>query len=157
MSTEIDEQEPEIEDELEPKGGSEDIDEPGDDEPSPRGRYERRKNFTSARDLMTEELRLRAEHSSERLKACLTGTILIRVRDRGENFIFDWTGNSPRAEASKESTADCSIELNENTLLKIASGDLNPQIAMLSEKITVQGKLSLAVYFFNLLAPYPQQ
>ncbi len=122
-----------------------------------RERRDRRRNFNNARELMTDELRQRAEFSSARLKECLAGSIVVRLRERNEKFLFDWTGATPKAEPTDQSSGDCVIDLHENTLLKIASGDLNPQIGMLSEKISVQGKLSLAVYFFNLIAPFPQQ
>lgn len=123
----------------------------------PVERRERRRNFQHARELMTDELRLRATESSDRLRACLTGSIVVKLRDRSEKYLFDWTGTAVRAEATEDSTGDCVITVSENNLLRIASGDLNPQIGMLSEKIAVQGKLSLAVYFFNLIAPYPPQ
>lgn len=121
-----------------------------------RERRERRKNFSNARELMTDELRLRAEESSERLRACLTGSIIVKLRERGEKYLFDWSSTQPRAEATDQTTGDCVITLSENNLLRIATGELNPQIGMLSDKISVEGKLSLAIYFFNLIAPLSQ-
>jgi putative sterol carrier protein len=117
---------------------------------------ERRRNFSNARELMTDELQTRASQSSDRLRACLTGSIIVKLRERSEKYLFDWTGNIPKAEATEKTEGDCVINVSESNLLKIASGDLNPQIGMLSDKISVQGKLSLAVYFFNLIAPFPQ-
>ena len=58
-------------------------------------------------------------------------------------------GTSP----STKVELDCYISLNDRDVYRIYRGDLNPQIAMLSDKIEVGGKLSFAVYFFNLIAP----
>ena len=49
--------------------------------------------------------------------------------------------------------ADCRIKIRAVDFLSISNGDLNPQIAMLSEKISIEGKTEMAVYFFNLIAP----
>jgi putative sterol carrier protein len=37
--------------------------------------------------------------------------------------------------------------------MAVRSGDLNPQVAMLADKIKVKGKIGPAVYLFNLIAP----
>jgi putative sterol carrier protein len=137
-----------------PSGAEGEDDDEGEDQNRPqRERRERRKNFSNARELMTEELRMRAEESSERLRACLTGSIIVKLRERGEKYLFDWSSTQPRAEVTDQTTGDCVITLSENNLLRVATGELNPQIGMLSDKIAVEGKLSLAVYFFNLIAP----
>ncbi len=140
---------------LEAESNDSDSEESEDERPY-REPQERRRNFNNARELMTDELRTRAQQSSDRLRACLTGSIIVKLKERGEKYLFDWTGSTPRAESTEQAEGDCVINLSEGNLLKIASGDLNPQIGMLSEKIQVQGKLSLAVYFFNLIAPFPQ-
>ncbi|MBN8549921.1 MAG: SCP2 sterol-binding domain-containing protein [Deltaproteobacteria bacterium] len=141
---------------LEAEASESGADESEDDARAFREPAERRRNFANARELMTEELRTRATQSSDRLRACLTGSIIVKLKERGEKYLFDWTGGAPRAEATDQAEGDCVINLSEGNLLKIAAGELNPQIGMLSEKIQVQGKLSLAVYFFNLIAPFPQ-
>jgi hypothetical protein len=93
---------------------------------------------------------------------------------RGVSKIFEWRQSavpasgesSPSAksedgadggEVVKTSTStaavDCTIQLSEHTLLRIAAGELNAQVAMISDKVKVRGTSGLAVYFFNLIAP----
>jgi putative sterol carrier protein len=50
-------------------------------------------------------------------------------------------------------SVDAHILLSEQHLMAVRSGDLNPQVGMLTEKIKVRGKVSPAVYIFNLIAP----
>ncbi|MFM1847500.1 MAG: sterol transfer family, partial [Pseudomonadota bacterium] len=76
----------------------------------------------------------------------------------GKKYGFDWRQDDLvvvplQGDLKGVGAADCSIRLSEDSLLRVASGDLNPQVGMLSDKIKVQGKVSFAVYFFNLVAP----
>ncbi|MBX7143238.1 MAG: SCP2 sterol-binding domain-containing protein [Oligoflexia bacterium] len=115
----------------------------------------RNRNFRSARDFMLEELKLRCDECGPKLKECLNGSICIRIRDKEEIYFLDWGAQGAKVEEVSDARGDCVIELAEVNFLKILSGELNPQIAMLSEKIFVQGRLGLAIYFFNLVAPQP--
>ena len=78
----------------------------------------------------------------------------------GKRFGLDWRQAdlvvAPlEGDLSGHGAPDCTIRLSEDNLLRVASGDLNPQVGMLSDKIRVTGKVSFAVYFFNLIAPRP--
>lgn len=117
----------------------------------PRGSAPRR---GSARDIMLMELPQRARNAPANLKAQLRGTILLKVNDGRERYLLDWRGEEPSIkEVEEETAADCVIALEERDLASIASGGLNPQIAMLTTKISISGTSSFAVYFFNLIAP----
>jgi putative sterol carrier protein len=63
-----------------------------------------------------------------------------------------------RVEESKVSSLapDCVISIHEQVLLRIANGELNPQVTMLSDRLKIDGQAALGVYFFNLIAPEPQ-
>lgn len=115
----------------------------------------RKRFFKTAKELLLEELALRAAEASPCLKECLVGTVLVDIKDKNELYRVSWSGSGFKVEEGAGS-ADCTIHLSEQNLLKIVSGDLNPQIAMLSDKVFVEGKLSLGVYFFNLIAPVVQ-
>jgi putative sterol carrier protein len=87
--------------------------------------------------------------SGDKLRTHLAGTILITLKDSGKKLSFDGrTGKFGAAD-----TSDCQISTTSRYLEEISTGDLNPQIAMLTEKIGVSGDVSLAVYFFNLICP----
>lgn len=124
-----------------------------------------RKVIQNARDVICEELPVRAERAKLRLRPQLTGAFLIEVSNTGEKFIFDWRGQEPKvtpaegpvelasSENSDPSKVDTIISLSDQHMMAIRSGDLNPQVAMLADKIRVKGKMGPAVYLFNLVAP----
>ena len=123
-----------------------------DGDESDRPRQERR--VQNAEDILVRDLVANASRGSARLKELLAGTILVRLSDSGKRYLIDWSQPELKANSvGKEATADCTISLTEDHLRKIAQGDLNPQIAMLSDKVRVEGKKGAAMYLFNLIAP----
>ena len=120
-----------------------------------RGRAQepRRPAPVSVQELLGDSLLARARAADAKLRAQLMGSILLRFTNSGQRYLFDWSGDEPQAGPSDRESVDCIINLSEQTLLRIASGDLNPQIAMLSDKVNVKGRLSLAIYWFNLIVP----
>jgi putative sterol carrier protein len=118
------------------------------------GRYQQSKNYT-AEELLTTVITSAAQRDQVKLRPYLNGKIVFEITDSGKNYVFDWSEEKLRtaaiAKPDSEANVDCFITLNENTLFKICSGDLNPQIAMLSNKINIKGKVAYAVYLFNLL------
>lgn len=145
-----------FEDDEDMASGASESDAPGADSQKggeQRKEREERRRFDSAKELLTDELRRRASNANPKLRAQLLGSVLVQMRGTNERYLFDWTTEDLRVEQVQSGTADCSIKISEDNLLKIASGDLNPQIGMLSDKIQIEGQLALAVYFFNLIAP----
>jgi len=129
----------------------------GDGGGRPGGMGERRRTFQNADELLLDEVKSRAQRASVRLKECILGTFLIELTN-GKRYGFDCRQAEMvvaplTGDLGAHAPPDCSIRLSEDNLLRIASGDLNPQVGMLSDKIRVQGKSSIAVYFFNLIAP----
>lgn len=87
--------------------------------------------------------------SGDKLRTHLAGTILITLRDAGKKLAFD--GRTGKFTDSQ--TSDCQINTTARYLEEISTGELNPQIAMLTEKVGITGDVGLAVYFFNLICP----
>jgi len=124
-----------------------------------------RKVIQNGRDVLCEELPDRAQRAKLRLKAYLAGAMAVELTNPGERFLVDWRGEDPKVtpitkeaalsigEGSDPSLVDCIISLSEQNLMSVRSGDLNPQVAMLADKIKVRGKVGPAVYLFNLVAP----
>jgi len=133
-----------------------------------------RRAIQNGRDVLCEELPERAQRAAIRLKPFLTGVLVIEFTNSGERFVFDWRDEGPKThsigrevvvtigEAGSASVtgdkvqADAVITLSEQHVMSIRSGELNPQIGMLTEKIRVKGRVSPAVYLFNLIAPRPR-
>ncbi len=107
----------------------------------------------AARDIIVDGVLERAHRAHPTLRDQLRGTILLKVGSGREKYIVDWRTDSLKVAETKDETADCVIGLEDRDLEMIAGGNLNPQIAMLSEKISIEGDASLAMYFFNLIAP----
>jgi len=128
-----------------------------------------RKVIQNGKDVLCDELPNRAARAKLRLKPHLTCVLAVELTSSGEKFVFDWKGDEPKvvpvsggftvnAESPGEATVvDSIISISEQNLLAVRSGDLNPQVAMLADKIKVRGKVGPAVYLFNLIAPRFQQ
>lgn len=131
------------------------------DEPAPVAR----KPIQNARDVVCEELPYRAARAKTRLRPHLSGTIVIELAPSRDRFLFDWRTEEARVspvaapvslahnEPADESKVDAIISVHEQHLMQIRSGDLNPQLAILADKVRVAGKVAPAVYLFNLIAP----
>jgi len=112
--------------------------------------------YRDAQDVIMGDVKERIPRMNEHLKAQLKGSVLLDMSDSKKNYLLSEAagGLGVREVPAKEKvSADCTIRLSESDLIKVALGDLNPQVAMLSDKIKVEGRLGLAVYFFNLVAP----
>ncbi|MCO6431725.1 MAG: SCP2 sterol-binding domain-containing protein [Deltaproteobacteria bacterium] len=131
--------------------GDEDSKSAGDARPAERAAPERSRKARDAKELLTEEILYRSQRANAHLKNCLSGKIIFDLDGKGERYFIDWSGDTLKSGPCEDSDGDCVIKVSEATLMKIASGDLNPQVAMLSDKVKIQGKSSLAMYIFNLI------
>ncbi len=127
--------------------------EPPDSQARSRTRSSSNRRPSSVADLLTIELLDRASVTDDKLRSNLVGSVLFELNDNGEKYLFDWKGERPSCERSEEGSAECVINLSSQTLFRIFDGELNPQLAMLTDKIKVSGKASFAIYVFNLLSP----
>jgi hypothetical protein len=144
--------------------------EPEDSEDEEESTEPIRKKIETGVDVLTEELPFRAEKAAARLKPFLTARVLFELSDSGDKYLFDWTDKGPivtslpkdsvviidedeKAAKSEGTRVDTTIALSERAVMAIRSGELNPQVGMLTEKIQVLGKVSPAVYIFNVIAP----
>jgi hypothetical protein len=147
-----------------------DVDDDLDEQEVEQARAPRRA-IQNGRDVLCEELPDRAQRAAIRLKPFLTGVLVVELTNSGERFVFDWRSDTPKTTPINKDVvvsideqaaptvsddrvqADACISISEQHLMSIRAGDLNPQIGMLTEKIRVRGKVSPAVYLFNLVAP----
>jgi hypothetical protein len=137
----------------------------GEDEEDDDAPIATRKVIQNARDVICEELPARAQRAKLRLRPQLTGAFVIEIANTGEKFLFDWRGEEAKvtpvsgpvdlaaADNTDPSKVDSIISISDQHMMAVRSGDLNPQVAMLADKIRVQGKIGPAVYLFNLVAP----
>lgn len=133
---------------------------------------EGRERIPDVGQALCVEIEARAQRATSRLKTMLSGRYTVNFTDTGKQILVDLrtspvaqkgVGASPASssevdgevELEQGDLGECEITLTTQNLLRIAAGELNPQVAMLSDKIKVGGKIGLGVYFFNLVAPRP--
>ncbi|NLF25830.1 MAG: SCP2 sterol-binding domain-containing protein [Deltaproteobacteria bacterium] len=104
------------------------------------------------RDFIMGEIGARSERAGRKLKTQLSSLVQLELTDLNHSFLFDWQGSDLRIHEGSDPQADCRIALSSTDLWSISNGELNAQIAMLSDKVKVSGKAGVAVYFFNLFA-----
>lgn len=105
---------------------------------------------SSLNEILEHSLLERARNASPSLKAELGALVELHFKDLKQSFYFDWNGPEPTISSSADGEPDTKITIKSDDATRIASGKLNPQIAMMSHKIQVEGKPGPAVYFFNL-------
>jgi len=116
----------------------------------------------SAKDFFERGIPLKTDGSMDRLQKLIPGKIYISFSDLKQSYSFQWIEGKEKVENSLPfivpdvAPADCRLVLNDRTFMAVYEGNLNPQVAMLTNKIAVEGNSSLAVYFFNLVAPRPR-
>jgi hypothetical protein len=89
----------------------------------------------------------------------LKGVVELSISNPFQKIYFDWRENELKIYQSIPATLssdsiDCTIEISLADLKLISDGTLNPQVAMLSERIIVKGSTpgysEFSVFFFNL-------
>lgn len=111
---------------------------------------ERRDKLSS---LLEDEVPSRADRAGELLRQHIQGKVLLKLYDVNKNYVYDWSETALKVQTATNASAECTIEMSSKNVLRVADGDLNPQVGMLTEKIRISGKTETAIYFFNLLAP----
>lgn len=124
-----------------------------------------RRIVAGSKELFDSEILNRARRAGSRLKTHLSGKVVVEITDRSTKHLFDWSNDEPKVslfegqallnqgEQKVEGKIDCLIKLKEAQLMAIQSGELNPQIALVNEKLKVEGNAGMAMYFFNLVYP----
>jgi hypothetical protein len=116
----------------------------------------RRERFKprNVEELLMTAVPERAHQASSNLKAILCKTVLVELVPSGKKYLFDPTHEGgPTVKQSPAVETACTLQLHEKDLMKIAEGNLNPQVLMLSHKAKVWGDPQVATHFFTLIAP----
>ena len=101
--------------------------------------------------LFTHVVEKSNSEEAKRLREHLKGKIQIKLSDSDRSFSLDWKKEELVVKEGEGGKPDCTVTLSEPSLLELASGKLDPQIAMLSDKVKVEGNSKMGMYLFNLL------
>ncbi|GHF17015.1 sterol-binding protein [Kordiimonas sediminis] len=72
--------------------------------------------------------------------------------DFGDDGVIRVDGKaSPTVVDNADTDADCTVKVSMDDFVKIASGDLNAQMAFMSGKLRVEGDMSLAMQLGSVL------
>lgn len=72
--------------------------------------------------------------------------------DFGDDGVVRIDGKaSPSVVDNDDSDADCTVKVTMDNFVKIAEGDLNPQMAFMTGKLRVEGDMSLAMQLGSIL------
>lgn len=107
---------------------------------------------TALEKLFFVTVKRNAARRESKLRVHLPAPVVIRIAQSVDSFTIDWSKEEVHVAAGSCENPVCTIELTEEHLLDIAAGDLNPQVAMLSDKIQMVGNMEAAMYLFNLFA-----
>ena len=100
--------------------------------------------------LFFRTLQRNAAKRESKLRKHLASPIEFRIKEPLAVYSLDWSKEELVVSAEHSEKASCSVELSQKDLFEIVEGQLNPQVAMLSEKIGIKGDMSMAMYAFNL-------
>lgn len=120
---------------------------------------EPKKRFSDLPDEIADLLRKRLTRARirrrEKIKSLVQGYNLIHITENKVDILIQWLDDDVTVENKSLPLEElsCKIIMNKSNFSKITQGKLNPQIALLSDKVKVEGKVNNAVYLFNLLAP----
>lgn len=72
--------------------------------------------------------------------------------DFGDDGVIHIDGTTSPTEITNDNNdADCTVIISINDFLKLAEGDLNPQMAFMMGKLRVEGDMSLALQLGSIL------
>lgn len=101
--------------------------------------------------LLQSAIMKNCTRSNSRLKQHLTGVVQLIITGTG-SYILDWREDDMTLKEGEIENADCTIEMNASDFVDAAHGDLNIQIAILSDKVKFKGRAEMASYLFNIFS-----
>lgn len=126
-------------------------------EPSRRHTQQRKRSFANSAEVI-DYIPERVHSLPPRLHENLLGVIAVEVTENNPSNVkyrryVDWRGEKVAVSELYEGVPDTTVTVSEYVFMEIARGNLNPQIALVSNRVRVAGKVGFGIYFFNLISP----
>jgi hypothetical protein len=143
------------EDEWRAGGEGQSAEEP--DDRSRRNAPQRRRAFSNGLEVL-DYIPERIHSLPPRLHENLLGVVAVEVTDntlvnvKYRRYV-DWRSEKIICSELYEGVPDTTVTVSEHVLMEISRGNLNPQIALVSNRVRVSGKVGFGIYFFNLISP----
>lgn len=133
---------------------------PTAEEPEERSRRsapQKRRAFSNGVEVL-EYIPERIHSLPPRLHENLLGVVAVEVTDNNLANVkyrryVDWRSEKILCSELYEGVPDTTVTVSEHVLMEISRGNLNPQIALVSNRVRVSGKVGFGIYFFNLISP----
>ncbi len=115
-----------------------------------------RNMVSSAKEFFNTEILYRFDILEDAERKKLTGKYLVElVGDASEAWSVE-LDNDLEIVNKKIDDAEVTLKVSERDFVLLVNGDLNPQLAFLSEKVKTSGSLDKALSFQSILAPTPE-
>jgi hypothetical protein len=131
------------------RGGSEDRREPREDAPP---RLPPRARVASAKDFFTEEAIYRYDLMLPQQREELKGDYRIEVKGN-KGGVWSLKIDSSLEIVNRREDADVVLSLQQKDFVQLVNGDLNPQMAILAQKMKVLGDMRSVATLQSLLVP----
>ncbi len=137
------------------EGGEDEFDEdPFQDEPEPRKVL--RNKVDSPKDFFSTELVYRFDILPDTDQHDLRGSYRVEVKGN-KGGIWTLIVNEQLEVINRREEAEVVLSLQQRDFMQLVNGDLNPQMAIMAQKIRLSGDVRRGVLFQNLLAPPAQE
>lgn len=131
------------------RGGGDDRREPREDAPS---RLPQRARVASAKDFFTEEAIYRYDLMLPQQREELKGEYRIEVKGN-KGGVWSLKIDSSLEIVNRREDADVVLSLQQKDFVQLVNGDLNPQMAILAQKMKVLGDMRSVATLQSLLVP----
>lgn len=112
-----------------------------------------REDIQSVKEFFTTEVLYRFDILDDERRKDLVGRYRIEIRgDKGGVWTLDLTDKNINVSPQREE-ADLVLMLHSEDFLSIVNGALNPQIALVSQRVKVSGDSKKASLFQNIMSP----
>ena len=124
-----------------------------DEDLAPRRNFRRRREYVdSSKIFFNEEIIERFSYLTEAEKAALRGIYRVELKGFGGGI---WTIKVDEniEVVNRKEESETVLSMPQKDFIQIVNGDINPQLAMIAEKIKVTGDIKKAVMIQSLLYP----
>ena len=105
----------------------------------------------TAKEIVETKVAKRLSENPEKAKSIGQAVAIVLTGEGGGRWIVDCAKDPAEIKEDKNAPATTTISMEASDFEKMASGELNPQMAFMAGKVKVEGSLGTAIKFGQLL------